>query len=284
MSSAKLGFTYSSNYLNSSDIFPQVNFFQYRDFNSITKWLGIEIINHSPSDAKCGWEDIKNKLSNGEVPIIWGAGKIGNSEKYLPATFFAVHSYVPSNYTVQLTGVQYNGQISLSNLEYLRKEVENYKIPKFSWIELKLNTLPELSTNLMMQILTEKIRSQDESFLTAFSNFERDLNILKQLNPLFVKVILTNFSNQMYHPWGPVAYRKHFLYVISELNKNGYLPNKVLKKYEELYSEWQIIQMMFKKSTLTQTMEILKRIIPRINHISELEKQTFSMLLEQVEV
>ncbi|AUM64513.1 hypothetical protein C0R09_08215 [Brevibacillus laterosporus] len=275
-----LKLSYESKKLRNTDIFPQINIRQKYDFSYLDKYLGIKAHWNSPVNREKAWEEIKQFIDLGEIPVILVDGsKLLDVKEDVSTTYVAVHSYSPKENLVGISSVHFNGYIQLQLLKEIGDfSCQNNDKSKNSWVEFHLSNLALLNEYSLLEMIREKLDREHIVSVGTISHFGEDLQGLMSLQPLLKRIILKNLTGAMFHPWGPPAVRKHLLNIIKELYEKGFVSNETYSTCMNLSNQWITLRNMFGKSTLTQGTEIVERIIQKINILHELEDEFFFTL------
>lgn len=282
----RIHFKYTSVPSDGNRKFPIIDLCQYSEEGELTKWLWIEKKMHEPRNAEMAWEEVKQQIEAGGIPIV----RImlhelpGYDIKDTLNTLLAIEEYFPENQEVSVQNMFYTGRLSIEQLNKSRLAIEKFGSPAYQWLELKYHKLPALNLDYFYFILKEKVRmgaSLIKEQQQCFEQFAVDVENALNYGNLLKKIFLTTIKKELYHPIGPPAARREVLTILKELNEANFVSKEIVERYSELVSKWDNIKILVAKASV-EPKGIIERLAQRIRSIAELEKEV--MLHLQLEV
>lgn len=282
----RIHFKYTSVQPDGNGKFPSIDLHQYSEEEELSKWLWIEKQLHEPKNEVMAWEEVKQHIEAGETPIV--RIMLSNLPGYgiddRVNTILAIEEYFPQEQEVEVRSIYYTGRLSLKQLNEARFEIRKFGYPAYQWLELKYHKLPSLNIDYFYKMLQEKVRMGENSLKEQqqrFQQFAVDIENSENYGNLLKKIFFSTIRSQMFHPIGPTAARREVLTAMKELHAANFVSEEIVKKYECLTSEWDILKTLVAKASYAPK-GIAERLAQGIRSIAELEAEVMLQLQYEV--
>lgn len=261
-------------------LYPKVSLFKKRNYDELKTWFSINIDQENSINRSRAYNLLIRNLNTDIATIIVGEGKILSQSLEVPLSYFVIYS--PANYTnlVNISGVYFNGQITINEVLDLMEKKKTSTPLNFTMYKLKVDSIENMNLKIYYHLFCERLKSysvKKESYL----QFKADIYNFNSLPIVLLRKILAkSLSEQLFHPWGPVTCNKNYLKAVKILNEAQLISFHYVELFESIYNDWVIIRSLLEKYSLKPDEKILERIIKRIDNLYEKDIKLYQTIKE----